>query len=142
MALLDDIANMLTQASQSTVQKTKDMSEVSKINSLILAEENKVKNYHTIIGQKYMKQVEEDSIDLFPEETKGVLEATEKIKKYRQQIKEIRGVQQCSNCTADVVKGAVFCAFCGTPVEVLEEKVPIVDLVADEPVIQHVEYRA
>lgn len=140
MALFDEIANVVNQVGQTTVQKTKEITELSKINSLILAEENKVKNYHVQIGQKYIKHMTEDMETLFTEETKGVLESQEKIRNYKQQIKDIKGIQQCPNCTADVPKGVIFCSLCGTEVEkpevVVEEQV-----VEGEPVVQHVEFR-
>ena len=45
----------------------------------------------------------------------GLVEAEEKIKNYRQQIHDIKGVVRCSQCGAEVQSGVAFCSSCGTP---------------------------
>ena len=45
----------------------------------------------------------------------SLAEAEEKIKGYRQQIQDIKGVVRCPQCGAEVQSGVAFCSSCGAP---------------------------
>ena len=45
----------------------------------------------------------------------SIAESEEKIKSYRQQIQDIKGVVRCPQCGAEVQSGVAFCSSCGAP---------------------------
>lgn len=54
----------------------------------------------------------------------AVLEGEQKISEYRKQIQDIKGVQRCEKCGAEVASGASFCSSCGAPMPKAEESIP------------------
>ena len=64
MGFLDDLGRKVTDAGQKTMQKTRGMSEVARINSLVSREETEVNNLYYQIGKLYVnihgKDGEED----------------------------------------------------------------------------------
>lgn len=112
MAFLDKIS----QAGQSAVQKTKDMTEIARINSLISDEEKKMNLAYVDIGKKYVSLHRNDSEAEFAAFVKEVVESEEKIAVWRDQILNIRGVRRCPNCGAELKDGVAFCSECGASV--------------------------
>ena len=44
----------------------------------------------------------------------SLADAEEKVKRYREQIQDIKGVVRCPQCGAEVQSGSAFCSSCGT----------------------------
>lgn len=113
MGFFDDLGKKVTDAGQKTIKKTKEMSETVKINSLIVEEEKKISKAYSQIGEQFVSMYGENCEEAFREIVSGVLESRKKIEEYSNQIQEIKGVQCCENCGAEVQGGAVFCSTCG-----------------------------
>lgn len=116
MAFLGDFGKKISQAGQSTLQKTKEMADVAKINMQISDEEKNINNYFLEIGKLYTEIHESDSEDVFKEMVQNILAARDKIKEYQAQIQDIKGVLRCTNCGAEVGKGVQFCPACGSKI--------------------------
>ncbi len=116
MAFFDDLGKTISQVSQVTVQKTKGMAELAQLNLSVSDLEGKVREKHTEIGKKYMAQLSEQSVDMFPEETEAIKELEVKIADLKEQIKALKGVSKCSVCGAEVANGSAFCNGCGAQV--------------------------
>ena len=99
MAFIDDVRGRFAQASQSTVQRAKDFSEIKRLE--ISMDESR-RQIHELIA--------------------AVTGRHEKIKACEDQIKEISGVSACPQCGAQIRKGMLFCSSCGYRLP--EEKVP------------------
>lgn len=122
MAFFDSFSKKVTQMGQTTIQKTKEFAEVTKINSLIDGEEKKITSTYTVIGKMYRERHESDAEEGLAEEIAKILEAEEMIAGYKKQIEEIKGFIHCEKCGAEIPLGSAFCASCGTPVPVVETK--------------------
>ena len=113
MGFFDDLGKKVTDAGQKTLQKTKEMSETVRINSMISDEEKMINNTYIQIGTLYVSKHKEDCEDEFAVMVNNVLEAQQRIKNYQKQIQNIKKVQRCENCGAEVQQGAAFCSSCG-----------------------------
>lgn len=129
MAFFDSFSKKVTQAGHTTIQKTKEFAEVTKINSQIDGEEKKITAIYTSIGKMYRERHENDAEKGLAEGIAKVLEAEATIAGYRKQIEEIKGIVRCTKCGTLVPAGSAFCASCGAPIPVAEAKM------ADEPSI-------
>lgn len=116
MAFFDEISTRLSQAGQSAVQKTKDMTEIARLNTAITEEEKKLKGNYYQVGKLYFAVHTDDFESGFGEMIAAILNSEEKIRTYRQQIQDIKGVLCCEKCGAEVTAGVAFCSACGTPV--------------------------
>ena len=115
MAFWDNLTQKASQTTAKAVQKAKDLSEVAKLNSLITSEEGKINNTYSQIGKLYMSLHLQDYEDEFSGMVNSIIESEQKIRDYQQQIQDIKGVQKCPNCGAEVASGLAFCGSCGAP---------------------------
>ncbi len=121
MAFLDEIGKKISQTGQSAVQKTKEMADVAKINSVIAEEEKKINSSYAQIGRLYVSIHRQDCEDEFKPLIHSVSESEEKISDWMKQIQDIKGVQRCTKCGAEIPKSAAFCSFCGSAMLTAQE---------------------
>lgn len=129
MGFFDDLGKKVTDAGQKTVQKTKEMSEIARINSLISQNESRVNNTYYQIGKLYVSIHGDDNEEEFAGMVATAIELEQQISTYRKQIQDIRGVQCCEKCGAEVPAGVLFCSSCGAPMPKIENQEPIGDCV-------------
>lgn len=116
MAFFDDIGKKLSQATQATAQKAKELADVSRINGAISDEEKKINNNYYQIGKLYVAMHSDDHEADFAGFISSVKESERKITEYRSQIQEIKGVTRCEKCGAEVAMNMAFCSSCGSPI--------------------------
>ena len=116
MAFFDDFSKKVTQSGQNAVQKAKDLADISRINSMIAEEERKVSNNYHQIGKLYVSMHGDDCEQEFVGMISAIAEAEEQMEKYRQQIRDIKGLLRCEKCGAEISKNSTFCSSCGAPV--------------------------
>lgn len=132
MGFLDDLGKKVADAGQKTVQKTKEMSDIARLNSLVAKEESRLNQVYGRIGKLYVDLHADDFEDGFAGMFGEVREAQGNIQDYRQQIEEIRNARsneenkvpasgKCPNCGAELLDGMRFCRSCGKPVPQPEE---------------------
>ncbi len=144
MSFFDDLGKKLSQAGQTAVQKTKEMADVAKLNSAISDEEKRIDDNYLQIGKLYVSLHDAEHEADFDAFIAAIHEAEGKIKGYRQQIKDIKGIVKCEKCGAEVSKDAAFCSACGAPMPKEEpvvepqpiEETPVAEAqeIASEPV--------
>lgn len=120
MAFLDSISKKVTQVGQTTIQKTKDLTEIAKLHAQIDDETKKMNAVYITLGKLY---VEEHSNDFEPgivEKIDFIKASTEKIKEYKQQLNTLKGVSSCPKCGAEASLSSSFCSACGAPLEKAE----------------------
>ena len=122
MAFLDDLSKKLTQAGQTAVQKTKEMTDIARINSMIADEERVINDCYSKIGKLYVYLHGADYEDAFAELCSTVQRANVTIQGYRKQIETIKNTGRCSKCGSEIVNGAAFCSVCGASVQKGEQK--------------------
>lgn len=113
MAFFDDLSKKLTQAGQATIQKTKEIADITRINSNISDEEKRISNFYTEIGKLYFSLHSEDFESDFAGMFDGINVSKDKIKELRNELEQIKGVKRCPNCGAEVSNESVFCSGCG-----------------------------
>lgn len=113
MGFFDDFGKRVSDAGQKAVQKTQEMSEVARINSLISQNENKINNVYYQIGKIFISIYGDDCKEEFAGMVAMAAELEQQNITYKQQIQDIRGIQHCEKCGAEVPKGGAFCSSCG-----------------------------
>lgn len=116
MGFFDDLSKKVSDMGQKTLQKTREVSDTVKLNSQISDEEKRINNTYCEIGklyfQKHPNDAEEEFLDMF----QVVRDAEQKIKEYQEQIQNIKGVERCPQCGAEVPRGNAFCSCCGAKI--------------------------
>ena len=116
MAFFDDLGKKISQAGQAVSQKSKDFSDVSKLNTAIANEEKKLQANYYHLGRIYITKHGNDYEPVFAETIKAIKESEQNIINYRMQIQDIKGIIRCEKCGAEIPNNVLFCSTCGTPV--------------------------
>lgn len=123
MSFFDNLGKKASETTAKAVQKAQELAEISRINSLISDEEKKINTTYYQIGKLYVSVHGGDGETDFTGMVSTVLEGEQKINEYRRQIQDIKGVQRCEKCGAEVARGSAFCSSCGAPMPKAEEPV-------------------
>lgn len=115
MAFWDNLSQKASETTAKAMQKAKEMSDIARLNSMISEEETKINNTYYQVGKLYVAMHTHDYEEEFAGMVASLAEAEEKIKSYRQQIQDIKGVVRCPQCGAEVQSGVAFCSSCGAP---------------------------
>lgn len=115
MGFFDDLGKRVSDVGQRAVQKTQEMSEVARFNSMITQNESKINDIYYQIGKLYANVHKNDAEEDFVGMVKTVNELEQQNNEIRKKIQDVKGVQRCPKCGAEVPKEAAFCNFCGTP---------------------------
>lgn len=113
MAFFDSIGKKVSEAGQTTIQKAKELSDITKYNSLISEEEKKIDNTYYQIGKLYVSMYSNEASEEFAGMLANIVEAENKIMEYRRKIQDIKGIRRCVNCGAEMSKDALYCNACG-----------------------------
>lgn len=113
MAFFDNIGKKVSEAGQTTIQKAKELSDITKYNSLISEEEKNINNTYYQIGKLYVSMHSNEASEEFTGMIANIVDAESKIMEYRKQIQDIKGICRCENCGAEVSKNAMYCNSCG-----------------------------
>ena len=115
---LNGIGKKLTQVGQEAATQTKIFTETAKINGIISDEEKQINNLYLQIGKSYFEANKDNPTAEYGELMTGIKDALVRVDKYKEQIRNVKGVRTCSNCGAEVANNAVFCNSCGTQLPV------------------------
>lgn len=113
MAFFDNVGKKLSQAGQGALQKTKDMADIARLNSLIADEEKRLNNSYYQIGKLYAQLHRADCEDCFSSYITAVNESLKKIDDLKEELQALRAVARCPKCGAEVPSSSMFCNACG-----------------------------
>jgi predicted nucleic acid-binding Zn ribbon protein len=113
MALL----SRLTKATQDVVRGAKDFTDTARQNSMIAEEQKKIANLYPQIGKLYYETYRYDPETPIGKLCIAVKVSNERIAKYTEEIRQIKGTRSCPNCGAEVPLDSSFCGVCGTKIE-------------------------
>lgn len=113
MAFFDDLGKKLSQAGQGALQKTKEMADIARLNSLISDEEKLLNNSYYQIGKLFSELHANDCEECFSAYISAVNESLKKISVLKAEMQALRAVSNCPNCGAEVTSSSLFCNVCG-----------------------------
>ena len=137
MAFFENFSKKVSDASSTAIQKTKDMAEIAKQNSMISDEQKKITAAYEKIGKLYVETFGDSADEIFAEMITAIAASKEKIVECQKKIQAVKGVVLCQSCGAEIPTGSTFCPTCGAkyeaPVEaVVEEAAEVVEEVVAE----------
>ena len=115
MALFDNLSRKASEVSARAIQKTKEISDITRLNALISEEEKRQNNYYYQLGKQYYSIHSTDGEDIFKPLISSIIESEKNLSEMKKQVQDLKGIQRCEKCGAEVEKGAAFCSSCGSP---------------------------
>ena len=122
MAFWDNFEKKATDATANVVSKVKGVSDITRLNSMVSEEENRIREIYFKIGQTYVTLHGRDNEAGFADLLNALKASQLKVERYKQEIMDIRGVQKCERCGAEVAAGAAFCMTCGAQIPKIQPK--------------------
>lgn len=132
MAFFDDLKKTISGTSQTVVNKTKDLTGITKLSAKVSDLQKKNDQLYRTIGRIYMENYGDDPGDAFKGAAASIKENLAQIEACQKEIKDLKGITVCSCCGADIASGTQFCPKCGTKVE-LDEIVADAEIIEDAP---------
>jgi len=120
MSFLKGLGKKISETGQGAAQQAKIFAEVTKLKSNIGDEEDKIDALYKEIGKAYYEAHRGVEGDIFAVQCAAIDEAKIKITELNQQIRDIKGVQVCPACGAEIEKNSGFCSACGAAVVIAE----------------------
>lgn len=109
MAFLDDIGKAFSNAGQ----KTKDMADIAKINSMLSEEEKKMNNLCMQIGKAYVQLHPLDYDEALAAYFQAYRESEKQIADFNARLRQLKNIISCPGCGGDIPSEAAFCSKCG-----------------------------
>lgn len=116
MAFFDDLGDQISAFGKKALRKTKDITDSTRLSTMAADEERTISDTYYQIGKLYASLHKTDHEACFTELFARLAQAEENVRRYTQQIQDLRGVQRCDQCGAEIPKGSQFCSVCGAPV--------------------------
>lgn len=113
MDFFQKLGNTLSNTGKDIAKKTKDMSDISRLNHEITKQQEAIDKTYNQIGKLYFENYSNlDYADL-KELCDSIKEANQKIEDFKVEITQIKGITNCPNCNQEVSNNATFCGSCG-----------------------------
>ncbi len=113
MAFLDDLKKF----GKNVAQKSSDMVEITKLNSSISQEKDKIKKTCLEMGTQVYDQFKAGNDLGMAEQCNQIIEHEAKIEELQQKILEIKNSMKCPGCGAEINTETAFCPNCGAKIE-------------------------
>lgn len=113
MAIFDTMKTKISAAGQSTVQKAKDLTEITKLHSAISGAEEQIRELYTDLGYEIYRAYCDEPLPEVADQIRQITDLHRKIEECRAQIDAINAVKTCPQCGARVAKEMSFCGSCG-----------------------------
>ncbi len=110
---LDSVKGKISKASYSTMQKAKDMSELTKLNMAVSESENRIREIYEEIGQIIYKSYQEEPIGEVEKQITELNELERAIEACKLQIRAINAEYSCPKCGGKIKQEMVYCSNCG-----------------------------
>ncbi len=127
--VVEKISKVFTDTGKAVSEKTKQVGEVTKLNSRISSSERAITENYIAIGKYYYENYRTNPDAEVAEEVNAIAASIDSIVEMKAQILMLKGMVKCVKCGAECPIDDVYCGKCGA---VLEKPEPIVE----EPMVE------
>lgn len=117
MDFFNKLGETLTNKSKEVAQTARDVKDLASLNAKIGQQENKIKTWYQVIGEKVYRAEKDQEHSALETEFSMITEAFAEIGRLKKEIEKIKGVKTCPSCHAEVDDGVKFCPECGIRLE-------------------------
>lgn len=114
MAFFEQLGKRISDAGQGVAHQAKSFADVTRISNEISGKERQIVQLYQKVGQLYYERHSEDPAPEYQEEIDALKALFAEIAQRKEEIKQIKGIEKCPNCGADVPSQSAFCNACGT----------------------------
>lgn len=112
-SFFNDLGKKISDASQGVANKGKNMVDIQKLKSQINDTEKQITAYYVELGKAYFEKNKDNDNYEYAELCNNIEAAQKQITDLNSQIRELKGIDICPKCGAEVANGQKFCSNCG-----------------------------
>ena len=116
-SFFEGLGKKVSQTGQEAIKKTKNLAEMTKINSQIVDEEKKLDKLYLKLGQLYYQMHHQDPELVYTDICQGIGGCLSTIHRYEVMIDELRGIKRCERCKEEMPLSSTFCQACGNKLD-------------------------
>lgn len=136
MGFFDDLGKKANKLSQDVARKTKNLSEIARLNREVNLTKNKINAEYREIGKKlYDEFLAGKKDERFAESYNTIKDSFDFISQSEEKILELKEITICPSCGAELDMECIFCGKCGAKIERPEKPEPE-EPVSSEPVTE------
>ena len=109
MDFFDDINKAIENAGNTAKQKTRDLTDIVKMNNAIKEEEKNLQDIYRSIGEIFVKKYYSETEKSLRNLVSQARETEQNIELYTTKVQEIKKVDTCPKCGKEIQSGAAFC---------------------------------
>lgn len=113
MDFFQKIGNTLSNTGKDIAKKTKDMSDISRLNHEVTKQQEVIDKTYSKIGKLYFENYSDLDYPELKELCDSIKECKKKIEDFKAEITQIKGIINCPKCNSEVSATATFCGSCG-----------------------------
>ena len=117
MAFFDSIGKQISNVTQNVAQQTKNLADITQLNSAISDRQDKIQRLYLTLGQAYYERHKEEPDAEESALIQKINGLFQEISQYRDKIVQIRGNGVCPGCGKEIPASAQFCNYCGSRIE-------------------------
>lgn len=126
--IFEKISKTITETGKVVGEKTKQVSDIARLNARIISAERSISDNYTILGKYYYDSFKDDPATEITEIVNSITASLKSITDMRATILSIKGAVKCQNCGIEVSLENDYCGKCGA---LLEKPEPDCEEVAD-----------
>lgn len=113
MNLWQDIGKKASDTKAKATQQAKVLSETTRLYGVIAEEKKKNEENYYALGKLYAQLHSNDYEEALAELMTAILASERLIQESQEQMRNLKGIQCCENCGAELAKNSAFCSSCG-----------------------------
>ena len=113
MSFLNNVSQKISQLSQTTVQKTKDMTDIVQLKKDVVETEKEIHNLFYILGKRYYELSGSSPASELTDTCNAIGDLCIKLNGLQSEIGAIKSTVYCPSCGMKITDDSAFCANCG-----------------------------
>lgn len=123
MSFFDNLGKKISDASRSAVEKTKDLAEIARLNSMIKENETQLDALYTELGEAFYNSHCNDKEPEFINDIKKISALIRETDECRESVLDLKGLAKCPYCGAEFSSDETRCPECGKAVPRTAKKI-------------------
>lgn len=113
MGLFDNISKNVQNIGQTTVNRTKEYAEISRLSNLITDNKNKINQLYIEIGTNYCDMIGENPEAPMANLVANIRQMIAENIEYEDKLQELKGFVKCPFCQKYISRETAYCTYCG-----------------------------
>lgn len=113
MSFLNNVSQKISQITQTTVQKTKDMTDIAQLKRDIAETEKEIHRLYELLGRSYYELFGSCAASELKDTCAAIRDLGNKLTGLQSEVESIKSIIYCPSCGTKITDDSAFCTNCG-----------------------------